>query len=52
LPGDPGYHLHAAKLTFRHPGTMRDVVIECEPPSILQLSTGARYNRRSGAAFA
>lgn len=33
LPGDPGYHLHAAELSFRHPGTGRDLVIECEPPS-------------------
>jgi 23S rRNA pseudouridine1911/1915/1917 synthase len=39
LPGDPGYHLHAAKLTFRHPGTRRGIVIECEPPSILRVST-------------
>ena len=42
LPGDPGYHLHAAKLTFRHPGTGREIIIECEPPSILRCSTGAR----------
>ena len=38
LPGDPGYHLHAAELSFRHPGTRREVVIECEPPSILRRS--------------
>jgi len=42
LPGDPGYHLHAAKLTFRLPGTKRGITIECEPPSILRLSTGSR----------
>ena len=42
LPGDPGYHLHAAKLTFRHPGTKLGIIIECEPPSILRLSTGTR----------
>lgn len=42
LPGDPGYHLHAAKLTFRQPGTGRAIIIECEPPSILRCSTGAR----------
>jgi 23S rRNA pseudouridine1911/1915/1917 synthase len=42
LPGDPGYHLHASKLTFRHPGTRRGIIIECEPPSILRLSTGTR----------
>ncbi len=42
LPGDPGYHLHAAKLTFRHPGTKRGIIIECEPTSILRRSTGTR----------
>jgi 23S rRNA pseudouridine1911/1915/1917 synthase len=42
LPGDPGYHLHAAKLTFRHPVTRRRIIIECEPPSILRLSIGMR----------
>jgi 23S rRNA pseudouridine1911/1915/1917 synthase len=35
LPGDPGYLLHAAELSFRHPRTGRDVVIECEPPVVL-----------------
>lgn len=38
LPGDPGYHLHSAELSFRHPGTRRAVIIECEPPSLLRLS--------------
>jgi 23S rRNA pseudouridine1911/1915/1917 synthase len=38
LPGDPGYHLHAAELSFRHPVTRRDVVIDCEPPSLLRRS--------------
>ncbi len=42
LPGDPGYHLHAARLSFRHPGTMREIIIECEPPTLLRLSTGTR----------
>jgi 23S rRNA pseudouridine1911/1915/1917 synthase len=42
LPGDPGYHLHAAKLIFHHPVTRRETVIECEPPSLLRLSTGTR----------
>jgi 23S rRNA pseudouridine1911/1915/1917 synthase len=41
LPGDPGYLLHSAELSFRHPGTGREVVIECEPPSPLRLSTDA-----------
>lgn len=39
LPGDPGYLLHSAELSFRHPGTGREVIIECEPPSLLRLST-------------
>lgn len=39
LPGDPGYLLHAAKLSFRHPNTGREITIECEPPSLLRLST-------------
>jgi 23S rRNA pseudouridine1911/1915/1917 synthase len=38
LPGDPGYHLHAAELSFRHPRTGREVVIECEPPQVLRRS--------------
>lgn len=38
LPGDPGYHLHAAELSFRHPRTGREVVIECEPPQVLRCS--------------
>jgi len=41
LPGDPGYHLHAAELSFHHPSTRREVVIECETPAILRRSTGA-----------
>jgi 23S rRNA pseudouridine1911/1915/1917 synthase len=39
LPGDPGYHLHAAELSFRHPGTGREQVIACEPPTLLLPST-------------
>jgi 23S rRNA pseudouridine1911/1915/1917 synthase len=35
LPGDPGYHLHSAELSFRHPSTGREIVIQCEPPSLL-----------------
>jgi 23S rRNA pseudouridine1911/1915/1917 synthase len=42
LPGDPGYHLHAAELSFRHPGTGRELVIECEPPRLLRCSAEAR----------
>ena len=40
LPGDPGYHLHAAELRFQHPGTLREVVIESAPPPLLRRSTG------------
>ena len=39
LPGDPGYHLHAAELRLRHPRTGRELVIACEPPSLLLLAT-------------
>lgn len=36
LPGDPGYHLHAAELRFRHPVSGEDRVIACEPPPLLR----------------
>jgi 23S rRNA pseudouridine1911/1915/1917 synthase len=39
LPGDPGYQLHAAQLSFRHPRTGCDVVIECGAPLVLRCST-------------
>lgn len=38
VPGDPGYHLHAAELRFRHPRTGSTVVITCTPPARLRLS--------------
>ena len=41
LPGDPGYHLHSAELSFRHPGTGRDLIIACEPPPLLRPSKDA-----------
>ena len=41
LPGDPGYHLHSTKLSFRHPSIGRELVIECGPPQLLRLSTDA-----------
>jgi 23S rRNA pseudouridine1911/1915/1917 synthase len=37
VPGDPGYHLHAAELSFKHPATGQEVMIECEPPAVLQV---------------
>ena len=36
LPGDPGYQLHSAELSFRHPRTGQAMVIECEPPEQLR----------------
>ena len=41
LPGDPGYDLHAAELSFRHPRTGCAVVIACEPPEVLRCSIEA-----------
>lgn len=37
VPGDPGYHLHAAELAFRHPSSGREMRIECEPPELLHV---------------
>jgi 23S rRNA pseudouridine1911/1915/1917 synthase len=37
LPGDPGYQLHSAELSFRHPRSGYALVIECEPPEQLRL---------------
>ena len=39
LPGDPGYLLHAAELTFRHPVTGSEVKLECRPPTVLRRLT-------------
>jgi 23S rRNA pseudouridine1911/1915/1917 synthase len=39
LPGDPGYSLHAAELTFRHPRTGRNTKITCQPPPSLRGSS-------------
>jgi len=39
LPGDPGYHLHAIELRFRHPRTGAPAIVECAPPPPLRLST-------------
>jgi 23S rRNA pseudouridine1911/1915/1917 synthase len=38
LPGDPGYHLHSAELSFCHPRTGRDVIMTSEPPTMLRIS--------------
>ena len=42
LPGDPGYQLHAAELSFRHPSSGRELVIEAEPPLLLLPAIDAR----------
>jgi 23S rRNA pseudouridine1911/1915/1917 synthase len=39
LPGDPGYQLHSAELSFQHPVAGRELMIECEPPQLLRLLT-------------
>jgi len=35
VPGDPGYHLHAAEVVFSHPGNGRTVTVLSTPPAIL-----------------
>lgn len=35
LPGDPGYRLHAQRLTLAHPATGEPVTLECAPPEPL-----------------
>ena len=36
LPGDPGYLLHAHRLTLAHPRTGAELMIECPPPPLLR----------------
>lgn len=36
LPGDPGYWLHAYRLSLTHPATGRQVLVECAPPPELR----------------
>jgi len=36
LPGDGGYHLHAASATFAHPADGRCLTIYCRPPAVLR----------------
>lgn len=40
LPGDPGYHLHAARLVLLHPGSARELDLRCEPPPPLSRRLG------------
>lgn len=36
VPGDPGYHLHAAEIGFEHPETGQRVVVEAPPSGVLR----------------
>jgi 23S rRNA pseudouridine1911/1915/1917 synthase len=38
LPGDPGYHLHAAELQVPHPETGAVIELRSEPPDPLRVS--------------
>jgi 23S rRNA pseudouridine1911/1915/1917 synthase len=38
LPGDPGYRLHAAELSFRHPARGDELTLACAPPPPLRRS--------------
>jgi 23S rRNA pseudouridine1911/1915/1917 synthase len=39
LPGDPGYHLHSAEISFLHPGSGRVCTLQSEPDFLFQPST-------------
>lgn len=39
VPGDIGYHLHAYRLTFRHPRSDRSIDLRCPPPPPLCLAS-------------
>ena len=45
VPGDPGYLLHSAALSFRHPRTAHRIEVECEPPPQLRSSCPDRRSR-------
>jgi 23S rRNA pseudouridine1911/1915/1917 synthase len=32
LPGETGYFLHAHRIQFPHPRSLREIIIECGPP--------------------
>jgi 23S rRNA pseudouridine1911/1915/1917 synthase len=40
LPGDPGYHLHAAEITFDHPRTRARVTVCAPVPEALRVQGG------------
>jgi 23S rRNA pseudouridine1911/1915/1917 synthase len=41
VPGDPGYLLHAAEMTFCHPRTGLPITVSCPPPPELRCSPPA-----------
>ena len=43
LPGDCGYHLHAQRVRFVHPGNGDATTIHCPPPEILQTARESDY---------
>lgn len=50
LPGDSGYLLHAAEISFRSPGSGRRTRIECAPPPALRVGSGDRGERERGGS--
>jgi 23S rRNA pseudouridine1911/1915/1917 synthase len=41
LPGDTGFHLHAASLEFTHPFSRGRLKIDCAPPPMLREGGGS-----------
>jgi hypothetical protein len=41
LPGDPGYHLHAAEVRGVHPVSGEPLQVDCYPPPELRVSAPA-----------
>jgi 23S rRNA pseudouridine1911/1915/1917 synthase len=42
LPGDPGYRLHAHRLSLSHPATGEPLTLECAPPEPLRTAEKQR----------
>jgi 23S rRNA pseudouridine1911/1915/1917 synthase len=38
LPGDPGYWLHAQRITFTHPSSNKSMELTAPPPDILRIA--------------
>jgi len=49
LPGDPGYHLHAWRLSLAHPFGEEPLELECPPPAVLRTRAEA-FRSSPGAA--